>query len=266
VTTQVTATAYAGPIAGLRWQYTGTAEAEAVTGSSGNDHMAMGRGVDTVRGGAGDDFLDGASGNDVAVFSGNRAQYSVTMSGGLYTVRDTVSNRDGTDLLLRVETLSFADGDVWIEQAANVSGAVHRFYNEAKGVHFFTVSNEEAYAVRTKYAIFDDEGLAYRTAQPGAAGATDIFRFYNTVKEYHFYTASAAERDFVIQNYAEYSYEGVAYQAFTTAGAGQMSLFRFYNPTTGAHFYTTSEVERDSVMANLPMFTYEGVAFHVDPL
>ncbi|MCB4825623.1 hypothetical protein, partial [Roseicella aerolata] len=226
------------------WQYTGSAAAEAVTGTGRNDHMAMGRGADTVRGGAGDDFLDGGSGNDVAAYAGSRAQYTVTMSGGLYTVRDTVPNRDGTDLLLRVEKLSFADGEVWIEQAANVSGVVHRFYNEAKGVHFFTASNEEAYDVRTKYAFFDDEGLSYRTAQPGAAGATDVFRFYNTAKEYHFYTTSAAERDFVIQTYAEYSYEGIAYQAFSSAEAGQMSLFRFYNPTTGAHFYTTSVAER----------------------
>ncbi|MCB4821869.1 hypothetical protein LHA35_09010, partial [Roseicella sp. GB24] len=56
-TTQVMATAYAGPMAGLRWQYTGSAAAEAVTGTGRNDHMAMGRGADTVRGGAGDDFL-----------------------------------------------------------------------------------------------------------------------------------------------------------------------------------------------------------------
>ncbi|MCB4825557.1 DUF4347 domain-containing protein, partial [Roseicella aerolata] len=56
-TTQVGATAYTGPITGLQWQYTGSAAAEAVTGTGRNDHMAMGRGADTVRGGAGDDFL-----------------------------------------------------------------------------------------------------------------------------------------------------------------------------------------------------------------
>ncbi len=72
-------------------------------------------GDDALRGGAGNDTLDGGEGNDTAVFSGNRASYTIT---GSLTNRTVVGAAEGTDTLLNVEALQFADGkligDSWV--------------------------------------------------------------------------------------------------------------------------------------------------------
>lgn len=242
----------------------GSATAEVVQGGTGRDVLMGGAGNDTLLGGAGNDTMLGGSGNDVVVFSGNRSAYTVTVGSGAKSY--IVAGPDGTDTLVSVEQLRFADGDSWIEDAAGQSGVVHRFYNSATGAHFFTTSNAEANAVRATLPTFDHEGLAYRTAADGAAGATDVFRFYNTTLGYHFYTANAVERDAIIATLPEFQYEGVAYKAYAADNGPQEELYRFYNTSTGAHFFTTSETERDAIIATLPTFTYEGVAFYVDVL
>ncbi|PID62215.1 MAG: hypothetical protein CSB44_03725 [Gammaproteobacteria bacterium] len=65
-----------------------------------------------LRGNAGDNLLDGAAGSDIAVFSGNRSEYNVSIDGTTATVQDTSTDRDGTDTVKDIETLRFADGDV----------------------------------------------------------------------------------------------------------------------------------------------------------
>nr|WP_242481953.1 hypothetical protein [Paracraurococcus ruber] len=265
-TAQVAAQAYAGPLAGLQYQFTGTATAETVTGTPGNDYIDLGRGNDGAVGGAGNDRIDGGAGLDIAVFTGARADYTVTMSNNVYTVTDRVGGRDGTDTLFGVERIRFADGEMSVEQAGGIDGVVHRFYNERVGVHFYTASNAEADTVRATLPDYNDEGLSFRIAPGNAAGAVDIYRFFFPSGGFHFYTASATERDFVINNLPAYQYEGVAYQAYGSDAGPQEELYRFFNTTTGAHFYTTSETERDSVVANLPGFSYEGIAYYVDPL
>lgn len=242
----------------------GNAGAEAVQGGTGRDVLMGAGGNDTLSGGVGNDTLLGGSGTDVAVFSGNRSAYTITIGSGAKTY--SVAGPDGTDTLVSVETLRFADGDAWIEDAAGQTGVVHRFYNSATGAHFFTTSNTEANAVRATLPTFDHEGLAYRTAADGAAGATDVFRFYNTALGYHFYTANAAERDAIMATLPNFQYEGVAYKAYAADNGPQEELYRFFNTSTGAHFFTTSETERDAIIATLPAFTYEGVAFYVDVL
>ena len=56
-------------------------------------------------GGLGDDTLTGGEGTDTAVYSGNRAAYTISESGGVITV----IGPDGTDSLTNVERLQFAD-------------------------------------------------------------------------------------------------------------------------------------------------------------
>jgi len=57
---------------------------------------------------------------DTAVFAGNSSQYTVTETGtGQYLVTDTVSGRDGTDTLVDIEQLRFADGDFAIGALAD---------------------------------------------------------------------------------------------------------------------------------------------------
>lgn len=85
-----------------------------IDGGAGNDGLAGNEGVDWLRGGAGDDTLiggadddtlDGGDGTDTAVYSGNRAAYTITVSGGV----TTVTGPEGTDTLSNVERLQFAD-------------------------------------------------------------------------------------------------------------------------------------------------------------
>jgi len=93
---------------------------EHLTGGGGNDSLIGDHGTNRLEGGAGDDVLMGNGGNDlvyggygqdVAVFGYARDQYDVSTDGGVTTVAYTGAGAgDGTDLLLSIETLRFADG------------------------------------------------------------------------------------------------------------------------------------------------------------
>ena len=98
---------------------TGTATANLMEGGAGNDSLSGladadtlggGAGNDSLSGGAGNDSLDGGIGIDTAVYSGNRANYVVSVVDGIGTVTGTgTSAADGTDTLSGIERLQFAD-------------------------------------------------------------------------------------------------------------------------------------------------------------
>jgi Ca2+-binding RTX toxin-like protein len=79
-------------------------------GLSGDDFLFGNGGVDYLTGGGGDDTIDGGAGSDYALFSGDRADYTLARSGN----QVTVSGADGTDLLTDVEYFRFDDQDVTI--------------------------------------------------------------------------------------------------------------------------------------------------------
>lgn len=87
----------------------GDASANWLAGAGGNDQLSGGSGDDALIGGAGDDVLNGGAGVDTAVFAGRAAQYSVTTANGEVRVK-ALSGGDGTDRLISVEKLAFADG------------------------------------------------------------------------------------------------------------------------------------------------------------
>ncbi len=72
-----------------------------------------GSGNDTLVGNSADNTLDGRAGNDTAVFSGNRASYSVQNLGD----RIVVSGPDGTDTLFSIEHAKFADTTINLNAA-----------------------------------------------------------------------------------------------------------------------------------------------------
>ena len=74
-------------------------------GGAGNDRLDGGSGADQLYGGEGDDRLDGGADTDTAIYSGNYADYTVTISGSTATV----SGADGTDTLTSIELLQFDD-------------------------------------------------------------------------------------------------------------------------------------------------------------
>jgi len=143
---------------------------------------------------------------------------------------------------------------------------VWRFYNNANGVHFFTISTAERDNVIATLPSFRFEGSGFQAANGPFEDTGTVFRFYNTQNGAHFYTIDAAERDNILATLPWFNYEGSSYHAYTDAVAGTVPLYRFYNSVTGAHFFTATEGERDAVIAGLPTFRFEGIAYYVDPM
>jgi len=79
-------------------------------GGAGNDTIYGGTGNDTITGGAGNDLIDGGEGTDTAVYAGNRSAYKVLRTeDGRYTVQH-LDGAEGTDTLVSVEYVQFANG------------------------------------------------------------------------------------------------------------------------------------------------------------
>jgi VCBS repeat-containing protein len=95
---------------------TGSNGNDTITGTSGNDILVGGAGDDTLIGGGGDDSLSGGSGTDTAVYSGSILNYTFTPGSGqsLY-VHDNVGS-DGTDHLINIQKLQFADATIDLTQ------------------------------------------------------------------------------------------------------------------------------------------------------
>jgi len=84
----------------------GSDHADYIVGTAGANILNGGAGNDILVGGLGNDTLNGGAGTDTAVFSGNRAAYTISILGGV----TTVAGPDGTDTLTSIERLQFADG------------------------------------------------------------------------------------------------------------------------------------------------------------
>ena len=88
---------------------TGNEADNTLRGMRGDDTLIGGAGNDVLIGGAGTDTLDGGAGIDIAVFTSTRAQANVVRKPTGFSVRDTVSSRDGVDSLTNIERMQFAD-------------------------------------------------------------------------------------------------------------------------------------------------------------
>ena len=84
------------------------------TGNVGANVIQGGEGDDTLSGLGGDDTLIGDAGDDVAVYVGNRADYTIELAEDGYRVTDNTAGRDGVDLLMDVERITFADGQTLV--------------------------------------------------------------------------------------------------------------------------------------------------------
>lgn len=102
---------------------TGTSFDDILTGDNGRnvlrglygaDRLFGNAGVDRLTGGGSDDYLDGGPGWDYAIFAGNRADYTVATSGAQTTVARIAPGGDGTDTLINIEALQFADGLIFL--------------------------------------------------------------------------------------------------------------------------------------------------------
>ena len=87
--------------------------ADFILGEDGDDIIDLGEGVDYVIGGSGNDVINGGSGIDTAAYAGNLADYTILETGyNKITVQDDRSGSpEGTDTLLKIEIIAFADGE-----------------------------------------------------------------------------------------------------------------------------------------------------------
>jgi len=82
---------------------------DSLIGSSQSDRLYAFRGDDLIEAGGGDDFVHGGTGVDTAIYKGKFSQYSIVESTGIANAKQ-VSGREGSDTLVDVEKLRFADG------------------------------------------------------------------------------------------------------------------------------------------------------------
>jgi Ca2+-binding RTX toxin-like protein len=125
-------------IAALMWLYGGDglggalgqgAPGQYLVGSEKADRLSGGGGADVFEGGAGDDVIFGGGGIDKVVYRHLSTEYSFTASGNTVVAQAAVGN-DGTDTLVDVERLVFADKSLAFDFAgaagvtARILGAV----------------------------------------------------------------------------------------------------------------------------------------------
>ena len=75
---------------------------------------------DTLSGTPGNDVMDGLAGTDTVLYTGNRASYALSKTASGYALADN-SGRDGTDTLLNIERIKFADLGIALDVAATQS-------------------------------------------------------------------------------------------------------------------------------------------------
>jgi YD repeat-containing protein len=116
--------------------------------------LSGGYGDDTLQGGAGNDTLDGGSDADTIVFSGNLAEYSISydFDHKTYTVTDSVSGRDGSDLVTGAEFFQFADG---VHSVAGESGIT---FNTTGTVNGSPLVDENYYKFHTATGLLAEAG------------------------------------------------------------------------------------------------------------
>jgi V8-like Glu-specific endopeptidase len=88
---------------------TGSPAADTLFGDALANTIAALDGNDWIKGGFGNDIIDGGNGIDIAVFTGARSSYIVSIGPMTVAVTDTAAGRDGTDSLANVERLAFSD-------------------------------------------------------------------------------------------------------------------------------------------------------------
>lgn len=98
---------------------TGTPSGDVIVGNDGDDTLIGGRGDDLLVGGGGDDVIDGGRGTNIAVYTGDWADYLIETDPdtGITTITDTrPDSPDGTDTLTNIAWLRFADRVVQLSE------------------------------------------------------------------------------------------------------------------------------------------------------
>lgn len=107
----------------------GGAEADRIILREGTETAWGGLGNDLLEGGAGDEVLDGGAGFDRALYAGRRDGYVIVKDGAGFKLTDR-SGKEGSDKLVNIERVQFADGMVALD-IDGVAGQAFRVYQAA---------------------------------------------------------------------------------------------------------------------------------------
>lgn len=143
---------------------------DSINGNAGSDTIDGGSGNDSINGNAGNDAIDGGSGFDIVTFTGDRSKYTITKTGGSFTVKAN-SGTDGTDTVTNVEYLQFADKAITIAPANTFDEFVALLYQGALG----RTPDPTGLAGWTQFA----HGLSSATQAMGVYGLSDASGNYN---------------------------------------------------------------------------------------
>ena len=91
-------------------------------GYAGNDRLFGDEGNDSIVGGLGNDYIAGGAGTDTAIYSGNQASHTLTLSPTTTTIMDRRANGNGTDTLIDMELLDFDTGTFSLNQFGGTTG------------------------------------------------------------------------------------------------------------------------------------------------
>jgi hypothetical protein len=181
----------------------------------GNDTLTATNNSDILVGGEGNDLMNGGSGVDKAVYSGSSKDYNFTIGAdGKVAVVDSVASRDGTDSLVGVERISFADKSVAFDISGN-AGASYRLYKAA--------FDRQP----------DSDGLGYwmHTLDQGANLANDVASGFLASKEFQdLYGSNTTTSTFIANLYQNVLHrtpdaEGASYWAKTIdSGVSRASI------------------------------------------
>jgi Matrixin/Repeat of unknown function (DUF5648) len=90
---------------------------------------------------------------------------------------------------------------------------VYRFFDTAKGTHFFTVSQAEKDSIATTRPDLVVEQTSFYEHSTQQAGDAAVYRFFDTHDGTHFFTTSAGERATIQATRPDMTYEGIAFYA-----------------------------------------------------
>ncbi len=97
----------------------GSEGADVLVGSALGDVVSAAGGDDIITGAGGNDSIDGGPGVDTAVYAGRRLSYVLNATDTGLSIADGQTGRDGSDKLVSIERLLFADGGIALDVDGN---------------------------------------------------------------------------------------------------------------------------------------------------